>query len=160
MSDTLLVNGGCPCGSGQAFANCCGPYLDGATVAPSAEALMRSRYTAYVRADVAYLNGSWDPATRPASLDLDQGPRWCGLEIIHCDQGHNEDDTGRVEFIASYLDGEHLRYLHEISSFVRHEGHWLYREGDIQPGRAAIKPGRNEPCPCGSGKKYKRCCAR
>ena len=115
----------CPCGSGRRFSECCGPYLAGAP-APTAEVLMRSRYTAYVRRDGAYVLATWHPSTRPASLDIstpDQ-PQWIGLEV----KRHiPEDEThARVEFVARYRVNGKAHKLVEVSEFVREQGKWLY----------------------------------
>lgn len=120
---------------------------------------MRSRYSAYVLGNEDYLKASWATETFPGALELDKGPRWCGLQIVNTEQGRADDDEGSVEFIATYLEGDHLGQLHELSRFARQERRWVYVDGDIQPGQAPVKIARNEPCPCGSGKKFKRCCA-
>ncbi len=145
----------CPCGSGQSYAQCCGPAHRGERLPQTAENLMRSRYCAYVRGDVAYLRASWDPRKCPAQLDLAQQPLWQRLEIIACSQGQADDDEGTVEFKAFHDGG----CLHERSRFRREQGRWLYVDG-TQPGSAAAKTGRNQPCPCGSGRKFKQCCGR
>lgn len=147
----------CPCGSGRDFADCCAPALAGERPAATAERLMRSRFTAFVRGDSAYLLASWHPRTRPASLDLQDQPRWERLEILGTEAGREADDSGRVEFAAHYRTDAGAGCLHEISRFVREAGRWFYLDG-IQPKPA--KPGRNAPCPCGSGRKYKHCCGR
>ncbi len=114
---------------------------------------MRSRYCAYVRGDAAYLRASWHPRSCPAELDLAQQPRWQRLEIISCDRGQPDDKEGTVEFKAFHAGG----CLHERSRFLREQGRWLYLDG-VQP--KVVKPGRNQACPCGSGRKYKQCCGR
>lgn len=113
---------------------------------------MRSRYAAYARGDAAYLLATWHPSTRPPTLALEEDPAWCGLEIRACAAGDRE---GSVEFVARYRDGGRPGALHETSRFVREEGCWYYVDGRIHP---APKVGRNDPCPCGSGRKFKRCC--
>ncbi|MDO9224699.1 MAG: YchJ family metal-binding protein [Pseudomonadota bacterium] len=120
----------CPCGSGRPLAACCGPYLAGAALPPDAEALMRSRYSAYVLGDEAYLLTTWHPDTRPPSLDLDQGPatKWLGLAV----KRHEDDGDGRatVEFVARYKIGGRAHRLHETSRFLREGGRWLYLGGN------------------------------
>ncbi len=150
----------CPCGSGRAFADCCGPLIAGAA-APTAEALMRSRYTAHVRGAIDYIVDTHDPATR-ATLDRRAIGRWArdsdwlGLTILAVDEA-----AGVVEFAARYrADGREQRH-HERSRFIRADGRWCYRDGvHVAPPVAAraVTVGRNEPCPCGSGKKHKKCC--
>lgn len=143
----------CYCGSGRSFADCCGPLLSGSGVALTAEALMRSRYTANVLKDTAYLLKTWHRSTRPQSMDAGGIPAWCGLTVLAVRQG---DDSAMVEFRALYRGGGGPAVLHERSRFVFENGCWFYVDGILQAG----KTGRNQPCPCGSGKKYKKCCLR
>ena len=119
----------CHCGSGQSFAQCCNKFLLGEASAQTAEQLMRSRYCAYVVLDTNYLNSTWHPSTRPASLHLDPNVRWIGLQIKKSQAGTNTDQNGSVEFVARYkIDGRAYR-LHEISQFVRQGMQWLYVDG-------------------------------
>ncbi len=122
----------CPCGSQRPLAECCGPYLAGAAPPPSAEALMRSRYTAYVLGDAAYLAATWHPATRPEDLKLDEEPRprWLGLEVRRHER--LDADHARVEFVARYKIGGRARRMHETSRFERVEGRWLYVDGEVK----------------------------
>ncbi|MFD6101771.1 YchJ family protein [Nocardia salmonicida] len=122
----------CPCRRGEPFDACCGPLLAGDKPAPTAETLMRSRYTAYVVGDVDYLLRSWHPSTRPADLELDADQRWLYLEIVGTRRGGPFDDNGTVEFIAHYkLDGTRDA-MHELSTFVRVDGAWVYLDGTFQ----------------------------
>lgn len=124
----------CPCDSGRPFSLCCAPYLAGASAAPSAEALMRSRYCAYTRRDAAYLSRTWHPSTRPTVLELeDEGLRWLGLKILKCTAGGAGDDSGTVEFVARYKVGGKAGRMHEVSRFVREGGAWYYLDGDVDP---------------------------
>ena len=153
----------CPCGSDNAYAECCGRYIDTDVPAPTAEALMRSRYCAYVAGNDPYLRKTWDPATCPKDLNAaEQGVVWTGLKILKTSAGGENDNTGVVEFVASVTQHGQEAHLHERSDFKRNEaGHWIYIDGDTPkqaPIRVEKKVGRNEPCPCGSGKKYKKCC--
>ncbi|WP_405738731.1 YchJ family metal-binding protein [Streptomyces sp. NBC_00028] len=116
----------CPCGLPQPYDECCGRYHSGAA-APTAEALMRSRYCAFVRLDAGYLLRTWHPRTRPARLDLDPGMRWTGLEILGTGDGSAFHHTGTVEFRASYAGGS----LHERSRFERVDGAWVYVDGEF-----------------------------
>ena len=121
----------CPCGSGASFADCCRPYLRGDTVAPTAEALMRSRYTAFVRRDAGYLQRTWHPRTCPATLDLDE-VEWRGLEVLGVEGGGPGDDAGVVSFVAHHATGVvSMGALRETSRFVREDGRWLYVDGDV-----------------------------
>lgn len=116
---------------------------------------MRSRYSAYVLKQSAYLAQTWHPSTRPAALNIDADPvSWQRLAMLACEAGGEGDAQGTVEFVAWYAGGQ----LHERSRFVREGGRWFYVDGEILPAVAADKIGRNAPCPCGSGKKYKKCC--
>lgn len=154
----------CPCQSGQSFEACCGPILAGAP-APTALALMRSRYTAYARGDVAHLARTLAPEHRAGFdiADVNAGMKatqWLGLEILDTQDGGETDSTGIVEFVARFQAQGQSRALHERSRFRRDEKDgWVYIDGEtaVQPVK---KPGRNDPCPCGSGRKFKQCCGR
>jgi SEC-C motif-containing protein len=154
------TNQPCPCGSGLAYGQCCGPIHRGEHPAASAEALMRSRYSAYALGLGDYLAHSWHPDTRPGQ-PLESPVKWVGLEIVSTDRGGPEDAEGWVAFCASYLDGDRLERMCERSRFVRFEGRWVYIDGVLgQEGATGRRIGRNEPCPCGSGAKFKRCCGK
>ncbi|MCB1749366.1 MAG: SEC-C domain-containing protein [Gammaproteobacteria bacterium] len=129
MSDTA-----CPCGSNRDFAECCGPYLDGISAAPTAEALMRSRYSAFVRGEADYLLATWHVDTRPAALELEPGLKWLGLRIVAVAAGGADAASGTVEFVARCKRGGRAERLHEVSRFVRSNGRWVYLNGvDPQP---------------------------
>ena len=122
----------CPCGTGRAYAHCCGRWHGGPLhlQAPDAQALMRSRYSAYVMGLHDYLLATWHPGTRPTALEPDPpGLRWLGLDV----RGHWRDDATheRVEFVARHKLGGRAHRLHEHSRFVREEGRWYYVDGDI-----------------------------
>lgn len=128
-----LLNEGspCPCGSGRPFTRCCRPYLRGERTAPTAEALMRSRYTAHVRRDGPYLLRTWHPDRRPGSLGFDDTV-WLGLEIHGTEAGGEDDATGVVSFEADYQQGDGpVETLRETSRFVRLDGEWVYVDGDV-----------------------------
>jgi SEC-C motif-containing protein len=152
----------CHCGSGKPFSLCCQPILSNQSPAATAEALMRSRYTANVLRDLAYLLESWHPSTRPSSMDQGQMVDWCGLTIVAASKGQPGDKDGVVEFIARYADGLQQGVLRERSRFVFAEDRWYYLDGLVSEtaGTEQARIGRNAPCPCGSGKKYKKCCLR
>jgi len=126
-----LAGDACPCGSGLPYDGCCGPLLEGAPAA-TAEALMRSRYTAYAVGDVDHLVRSWHPRTRPAGIDLDPDVRWSGLEVLDTADGGPEDDTGVVEFRARWQARGGGGVLHERSRFARRGGRWTYVDGDVR----------------------------
>ncbi len=120
----------CPCGRPAAFATCCAPFIAGERLAPDAESLMRSRYSAYATGALDYLNATWHATTRPENLSLDDNPRWIGLTVKRAES--TGADTAMVEFVARYRVGGRAQRLHELSRFVREDGHWFYVDGDIQ----------------------------
>ncbi|WP_251439495.1 YchJ family protein [Microbacterium sp. USTB-Y] len=120
----------CPCGSGDRFDACCGPLLAG-RAAPTAERLMRSRYTAFAIGDTEYLRLSWHPSTRPTRLDLDEDVRWLRLDIIARSSGGPFDTEGVVEFEAIHRSAAGRGVLRERSRFLRESGHWYYLDGDV-----------------------------
>ncbi|MFF9037002.1 YchJ family protein [Streptomyces sp. NPDC014892] len=117
----------CPCGLPEAYEACCGRYHSGSAAAPTAEALMRSRYSAFVMRDEAYLLRSWHPRTRPAEVAFDTTMRWTGLEILDTRDGTPFHTTGTVTFRASFRGGS----LHERSRFERVDGAWVYVDGEF-----------------------------
>jgi len=127
----------CPCGAdggdqAKTYADCCGRYLDDGETAPTAEALMRSRYTAYTLGREEYLLATWHRSTRPDSLGLAIAPRsqWLGLEVRRHEQ--RGADHAAVEFVARYkVGGGRAHRLHEISQFVCEAGRWFYVNGNI-----------------------------
>jgi len=124
----LPIDAACPCQSGKAYGQCCRPFHRGDADAPTAEALMRSRYTAFVAGDVDYLLRTWHPETRPANLELDPGLAWTGLEILRTVRGGAADRAGTVEFRASYREDGQEKAQQEKSTFVREDGRWVYRD--------------------------------
>jgi SEC-C motif domain protein len=113
----------CPCGSGLDYTECCEPLHLGAP-ASTAEALMRSRFSAFALGLRQYLLASWHPSTRPDELELDADVTWRRLQIV-------DTDEGVVEFRASFRGAEGAGVLHERSRFVRENGHWFYLDGDV-----------------------------
>jgi len=155
----------CPCGTGKTFEECCSLYIEG-TPAPTAEALMRSRYTAYSLGKGAYLAATLSEEQRK-DFDIKEfeesyeQTKWQGLAINKTELGGENDDTGSVEFIARYRMQGEPNVHHELAFFTREDGKWVFADCQMnpkQPQRIVTKVGRNEPCPCGSGKKYKKCC--
>ncbi|MDP3178078.1 MAG: YchJ family protein [Spirochaetaceae bacterium] len=157
----------CPCGSGRTYEDCCGPYISGTAKPSTASALMRARYTAYTSKEIDFIVATC-LRDDEHGIDIDSTRRWSerskwlGLRIVKTDKGAASDKEGTVEFIATYvMDGLRENH-HEISSFVRgSDGEWLFSEGEVIPEtvvREGPKVGRNESCPCGSGKKFKKCC--
>ncbi|OZC75865.1 hypothetical protein CH251_07735 [Rhodococcus sp. 06-462-5] len=125
------MSGRCPCSSGDTFDACCEPYLRGDASAPTAEKLMRSRFTAFAVGDVAYLRASWHPDTSPAELELDPDQRWYRLDVLAADAGGLFDDAGTVEFRARYKHPDGAGSTNELSRFVRVDGRWLYLDGIV-----------------------------
>jgi SEC-C motif-containing protein len=121
----------CPCGCGKAYTDCCGRYLDGGETAPTAEALMRSRYSAYTLLREDYLLATWHGSTRPGKLGLAQeaSTKWIGLEIKRHEQ--QDESHAIVEFVARYKVNGRAHRLHETSRFVREGGRWCYVDGDM-----------------------------
>ncbi|WP_306319301.1 MULTISPECIES: YchJ family protein [unclassified Streptomyces] len=117
----------CPCGLPVGYEECCGRYHSGRAAAPTAEALMRSRYVAFVRQDAPYLLRTWHPDTRPPGIDFGDAPEWTGLEIVEAGDGSAFHQRGTVTFRARYKGGE----LHERSRFSRVGGAWVYVDGDF-----------------------------
>ena len=123
----------CPCGLPEPYERCCGRFHKGEGPAPTAEALMRSRYSAFSVGDEAYLLRTWHPATRPAEAGADRRTRWTGLEVLETDRGGPFDTEGTVRFRAHYVERGRRGQLEENSRFVRHEGAWVY-VGQVQAG--------------------------
>ncbi|OZI61665.1 YchJ family protein [Bordetella genomosp. 11] len=121
----------CPCGTGRTYPACCGKWHEGPhhLQAPTAEALMRSRYSAYVLDLLDYIRDTWHPATRPTHMEPNPpGLKWLGLQVKH--HTVKDEEHAEVEFVArSRLHGKGQR-MHETSRFVRENGRWLYVDGD------------------------------
>jgi SEC-C motif-containing protein len=124
----------CPCGTGLPYGECCGPIHHGLAAAPTAERLMRSRFSAFAVGDAAYLLRSWHPDTRPATVQIDADTRWLWLEIVRTERGTERDSHGVVEFRAKYRvdapEGRSSGVQHEVSSFTRVAGAWVYVDGE------------------------------
>ncbi|MBU1247500.1 MAG: YchJ family protein [Proteobacteria bacterium] len=156
----------CPCGSGAAFEACCGPIISGETPAPTAEALMRSRYSAFATCAIDHLHDSLAPGTRD-DFNFDETRKWAesstwlGLEIATVEGGGEDDKEGIVEFTASFKQEAGASTHRERGNFKKIDGQWYYVDGKVLGPTTIVKDkkiGRNEPCPCGSGKKFKKCC--
>jgi len=127
----------CPCGSGKGYGDCCEPAISGRSPAVTAEALMRSRYTAFALGQVDYLIDTLAPEKRrPDDAEVlaeqTQNTVWTGLQIIDRHKGRAKDSRGVVEFIASFEAGDDKGQLHERSRFRREKGHWFYVDGDVE----------------------------
>ena len=119
----------CPCGTGLAYPECCGRLHAGEAAAATAEQLMRSRYSAFVVGDPAYLLATWHSTTRPRSLDLDPSLRWTGLDVLASSGGGLLAADGTVEFRAAFRHDGGAGSRHEVSRFRREDGGWRYVDG-------------------------------
>ncbi len=156
----------CPCGSRQTYQECCEPFHNG-NVAPTAEKLMRSRYSAFEKGQLDYLATTLTEESRK-DYDAAETAQWAGqaiwkkLEVVKVNGGLEKDDAGTVEFKAYFkIEGQHQIH-HELAHFTKQDGRWYYVNGEMNPKQeqriVTVKVGRNDPCTCGSGKKYKKCC--
>ena len=158
----------CPCGSGKEYPACCEYYITGERNAPTAEALMRARYSAYVRTEIEFLCETLHPKHRDdhdekVTREWSESSEWLGLQVLATEEGTERDEYGTVEFIATYAANGRTTDHHEIARFAKDKGIWYFVEGQVisRPYvRETPKIGRNDPCPCGSGKKCKKCCSR
>ncbi len=159
----------CPCGSGLEYAACCEPIIKGKKSAPTAESLMRARYTSYVKGEIGFIASSCVRAEDDNEIDLEETRRWSeesewqGLTIHGTSQGGPSDTEGVVEFSAFYSRNGFKDEHREVAAFKKVNGSWMYAEGKLAATtivRSNPKVGRNDPCPCGSGKKYKHCCGK
>jgi SEC-C motif-containing protein len=157
----------CPCGSKLSFDQCCEPFLLEQRKPETATQLMRSRYTAYAMGTVEFLYKTSSPKVQK-EFDADnsrkwaESAKWTGIEIIDEIGGKSDDLNGSVEFIAHYTVNKTEFNHHEQADFSKVNGEWVFMDGKIfgpEPERRDDpKIGRNDPCPCGSGKKFKKCC--
>jgi len=159
----------CPCGSKKTYGKCCKPFISGSKDPETAEALMRARYTAFVKAEIDFLYNTISPAQQEdfnhqEAIDWSQNSEWEGLEIIETMDGGPDDESGTVEFVAIFKQNNKEIRHHELATFEKVDDRWTFMEGiTVKPKQArreGPKIGRNDPCPCGSGKKYKKCCSR
>ena len=158
-----------PSASDRPYEECCETYIEGRETAPTAEALMRSRYAAHTLGKYDYLNETVHPSIRDEADHEDmkkwsEAVEWEGLEIFSTKDGAETDETGEVSFEARYSVNGMPQSLREDAFFRREDGRWYYVDGNVHGQdpyrRETPKVGRNEPCPCGSGKKYKKCCGK
>ncbi|MCH2023084.1 MAG: YchJ family protein [Saprospiraceae bacterium] len=155
----------CPCNNKRTYMECCGMILEGNQTATTAEKLMRSRYSAHVKDKIDYIINTIHSSTRKNTNrnTIEQWARqtsWQGLEILETTRGGANDLVGRVIFKAHYKLNGQMKFHHEDSVFKKEDGVWYYVDGTTpktQPKRS-LKLGRNSPCHCGSGKKFKKCC--
>jgi len=158
----------CPCGSNVAYQECCLPLLRGERAAATAEQLMRSRYSAYVKKELAYILTSLHPSFRKdydekSTREWAERAEWLSFRIVDTLRGGPGDREGKVEFIVTYSENGEKREHHELSHFKKEGDTWYFVSGKAMPKQvvnAAPKVGRNDPCSCGSGKKFKKCCGK
>jgi len=159
----------CPCGTGISYADCCQPAITGVRPAETAEALMRSRYSAYVKVETDYIFETTHPAHREGYDTIGtkkwaEEAAWQGLEILAVKGGGVGDSTGEVEFIARFAENGVDKVHHELGLFKKEQNGWFFTDGKAVSNRpivrSAPKVGRNDPCSCGSGQKYKKCCGK
>ena len=153
-----MVSQLCPCGSALEYSLCCQRYLSGELVAPDPSHLMRSRYSAFVSHDANYLIKTWHPSCQAEDFRREIeagfiGTEWCGLTLYETATGRDENE-GFVSFVARFKEQDKRGAIIERSRFLKEGGRWYYIDG--------TRPqfGRNDPCPCGSGKKFKKCCGQ
>ncbi len=156
----------CPCASEKSYSDCCEPFILGKKKAPTAVALMRSRYSAFAVGNMDYIYNTHHESTR-GELDMDSvkswalNSEWLGLEIRETQKGTEKDTEGQVEFVCKFNFNDKVQSHHELSTFVKEKDQWFFVDGALRNNtvrRSEPKVGRNDPCPCGSGKKAKKCC--
>lgn len=157
----------CPCGSEKNYDECCELLISGKAEAETAELLMRSRYSAYVMDEIDHVFNTTHQDQR-GQFNREESEAWArktdwhSLEICRTEAGGADDETGLVEFIARYRNKGKLAHHHEVAEFRKEDGKWFFYDGHApiyeQVVREGAKIGRNDPCPCGSGKKFKKCC--
>ena len=167
----------CPCGTGFSYNDCCGPLIRGTIHADTAEDLMRSRFTAFSKGNWYYLKKTQHESNQEEKTNIysnlqNEDILWTKLEILDVKNGGALDEEGDVSFIAYYAENGEEKKLHEMSKFIKENGRWYYSKigSKVIPTvsiqntkpfmRHQPKTGRNELCPCGSGKKYKKCCGK
>ncbi|MBI5594751.1 MAG: YchJ family protein [Elusimicrobia bacterium] len=157
----------CPCGSAKPFASCCQPYHLGKAKAPTAEALMRARYAAYATGKIDFIQATMAAESlkdfdRAASEKWAKESEWKGLSIVALKAGGEADTEGVVNFVAHFAQGGQDYEHREIAVFRKEGGAWLFVDGQSPKPATIVREGpavgRNDPCPCGSGKKHKKCC--
>ncbi len=158
----------CYCGSGRVYDKCCGPLVAGREHAVTAEALMRSRFSAHCVGEYGYLEVTACPRlhggiSAEEIQEWSTHMHWNKLTVLRVEGGSEQDSRGVVEFQAEYTMRGVPQILHETSTFVRSDRQWCYEDGHVHSRtirREAPKTGRNAPCACGSGQKFKKCCGR
>lgn len=157
----------CPCGLEKSYSECCEPIVKGERKAETAEELMRSRYSAYAKTETDYIvstivKNKQGEQDKNSIRKWSKSSTWKKLEIVNTEKGGAGDEEGYVEFIAHYITDGDRQVHHEIAHFLKQDDNWYFNDAEYpqvqQYIRETPKVGRNEPCPCGSGKKFKKCC--
>lgn len=153
----------CPCGTGKPYQDCCGLYIELKKIPETPEALMRSRYTAYAQSNMEYIRDTMKGKASEnfnvdEAYDFNKQIEWLRLTVISASSLEDQKDIAYVEFIATYYHNNKEYQLHEVSKFQRENDRWFYTDKMPLKPKTSEKIGRNDPCPCGSGKKYKKCC--
>ena len=164
VSAVLMSELLCRCGSNLQYDLCCRTFHENIKKPITAESLMRSRFTAYAMQNDSYLLETWDASKRPGEIDFSkEDAEWTKLEILKTKKGGEKDSKGIVEFKAYYSQDDEEYVMNEISRFKKSSGRWLYLDGLVKSVRKVSEQtmqGKNAPCYCGSGKKFKRCCGK
>ena len=167
----MAIPANCPCGTGTPYEMCCGMYHNNPGSAPTAEALMRSRYSAFAVGKFDYIAATQKLKEDPKQTSKDisesnQHTQWIKLEISETSEGLEKDKEGMVSFSAHFKEGKHIGKLSERSLFKKTKNQWFYISGEHEVEKntplvnsVEMNVGRNDPCICGSGKKFKKCCA-
>lgn len=154
----------CLCGSKIEYSLCCEPFHKKIISPQTAESLMRSRFTAYAKQNETYLLETWDSKKRPETIDFSKEEAiWTKLDILKTKKGTKKDTKGLVEFKAYYTLDNDAYVMKEMSRFIKVTGKWYYLEGlvnSVSKVDQQTSQGKNAPCSCGSGKKFKRCCGK
>ena len=164
---TYTTTDPCPCESGLSLGTCCGQYFDGIIFPSTPEQLLRSRYVAHVTHNHKYLIDTTHEHYKHEESEADitkwiDQLEWKGFTILTSLGGKEKDTTASIAFIVHFLVNGTPQEMKETAHFIKENGRWLYTYGDVEGHityrREQPKVGRNELCPCGSGKKYKKCC--
>ncbi len=150
----------CPCGLDQSYEQCCGRFIEQQALPQTPEQLMRSRYTAFTQARIDYIAATQTLQAakkfdRNSAREWAENCQWLGLQVL---SSQASADKGEVEFIARFKEADREQFIHELSQFKKIKDRWFY-VGGRTPNVSQTRVGRNELCPCGSGKKFKRCCS-
>ena len=157
----------CPCGLAKDFEECCEPFIAGAKECETAEELLRSRYSAYSQRIINYIMKTTHPKLKEEQnekmvRDWANSCEWKELEIVNIDNGGKDDEQGTIEFRAEYRENGIKKLHHEVALFTKVDSKWYFEDGQMPKQKQVINSGpkvkRNDPCPCGSGVKYKKCC--